>query len=197
MYELFFKRFFDLLFSISALLALSPLILVIYILVKTDSPGPFLFKQIRIGKNLKRYTIYKIRTMNEEAGIDANNEKLKYVTTSQNDIRITKIGLKLRKYHFDEIPQFLNVLRADMSIVGVRPDAPSQEADYKQHIWVERHNAKPGITGLAQIKSSKNYFNNLSRQRYDLFYVKSTNKFKLDFYIYMQTILKILRGSSF
>jgi lipopolysaccharide/colanic/teichoic acid biosynthesis glycosyltransferase len=196
MYENYFKRLLDIILSINALFFLSPLLLIVFFIVKTDSKGPFLFKQIRIGKNLKKFTIYKVRTMSEKAGIDANNEKLEYITTSVNDPRITKPGIKLRKYHIDEIPQFFNVLKGDMSIIGPRPDAPSQEKDYSQDFWIQRHSIRPGITGLSQIKSS--FFNSQKRRnKYDFFYSICKHKLKLDVYIYIETFLKIKRGSSF
>lgn len=196
MYKLVFKRLLDIIFSIFALFLLSPLLLIIYIIVKTDSKGPFLFKQIRTGKDLKKFRIYKVRTMSNQAGIDANNKNLEYITTSVNDTRITKPGIKLRKYHVDEIPQFINVLMGDMSIIGPRPDAPTQEKDYSPSFWIKRHAVKPGISGLSQIK-----VNGLSsvmrRNRYDLFYAECKYKLKLDIYIYAGTFLKVFRGNSF
>ena len=196
MYKLVFKRLLDIILSISALFLLSPLLLITYIIVKTDSEGPFLFKQIRIGKDLKEFRIYKVRTMSNQAGIDANNKNLKYITTSINDRRITKPGIKLRMYHLDEIPQFINVLMGDMSIIGPRPDAPSQEKDYSPSFWIKRHSVKPGISGLSQIKVNSLSSDN-RRNKYDLFYAQSKHRLKLDIYIYILTFLKVFRGNSF
>tara|TARA_B100002052_G_scaffold242173_1_gene226907 strand:- start:14731 stop:15321 length:591 start_codon:yes stop_codon:yes gene_type:complete len=196
MYEFFFKRILDILISSLALLILLPVIILLYISVKIDSTGPFLFKQIRIGKNLKKFKIYKIRTMTKAASIDANNKNLEYITTSHNDVRITRVGKYLRKFHLDEIPQFYNVIKGDMSLIGVRPDAPTQENDYSKLFWIKRHTLKPGITGLSQIKSDIN-FNSYKRNKYDEFYIGCKNKFSMDLYIFIKTVVKLFRGSSF
>ena len=135
--------------------------------------------------------------MTNEAGILTNDKTKKYITTFENDVRITKLGAKLRKYHLDEIPQFINVLKGDMSVVGVRPDAPSQKSDYRAYVWVNRHLFKPGITGLSQIHSNDANFDFSIRNKYDLFYSKSKNKLRLDLFILIATFLKVIKGSSF
>ena len=134
--------------------------------------------------------------MYEWAGVIANDEMQPYITTSENDERITKAGAILRKFHLDELPQFVNVIIGDMSIVGVRPDAPSQIDDYKQYVWVNRHLMRPGITGLSQIHSGDLDFDFSSRNKYDLYYVKSKKKLRLDLYILWRTVLKVMRGNS-
>ena len=134
--------------------------------------------------------------MYERAGVIANDEMQPYITTSENDERITKAGAILRKFHLDELPQFVNVIIGDMSIVGVRPDAPSQIDDYKKYVWVNRHLMRPGITGLSQIHSGDLDFDFSLRNKYDLYYVKSKKKLRLDLYILWRTVLKVMRGNS-
>lgn len=197
MYEANFKRFFDILLSLIAIILFLPILIILYFLVKFDTSGPFIFKQERVGKMLQKFVIYKIRTMSVEASKDANDESKKYVTTSLNDKRVTKIGNILRKFHLDELPQFWNVLKGDMSIIGIRPDHISQKADYDKDFWIERHSIRPGITGLSQIKSDKFLSNKNARNKYDMFYIRNKNKFKIDIYIFFMTFLKILKGRSF
>jgi lipopolysaccharide/colanic/teichoic acid biosynthesis glycosyltransferase len=196
MYEFIFKRIFDVIVSVILVVFLAPIFLVLFILVKCDSPGPFIFATVRIGRDSERFVIYKIRTMYESAGVIANDEMQPYITTAENDERITKAGAILRKFHLDELPQFVNVIIGDMSIVGVRPDAPSQIDDYKKYVWVNRHLMRPGITGLSQVHSGDLDFDFSSRNKYDLYYVKSKKKLRLDLYILWRTVLKIMRGNS-
>ncbi|MDB3979069.1 sugar transferase [Pseudomonadales bacterium] len=196
MYDRFFKRVSDFVISVILLVLVSPILLVLVILVKSDSPGPFIFSTTRIGRNSQKFIIYKIRTMRESAGIAANDERQPYITTMENDERITKIGSILRRFHLDELPQLINVMLGDMSIVGVRPDAPTQIDDYKDYVWTNRHLMRPGITGLSQIHSSDLGFDFSSRNKYDLYYVKRKKKFWLDLYILWKTVLKIIRGNS-
>ena len=197
MYEAIFKRVFDVFAAITLLICAAPLLIVLYPLVKFDSPGPFIFSTKRVGRHMKLFTFYKIRTMEESAGIIANDESQPYVTTAANDVRITHIGRTLRKFHLDELPQLVNVLIGDMSLIGVRPDAPSQQGDYKSYVWKNRHLARPGITGLAQVHSGDLDFCFALRNKYDLYYAVSRDKFVLDVFIVWQTILKVLKGDSF
>ena len=159
MYEQYFKRLLDI--SLSCILSVFsiPLLVLLYLLVKIDSPGPFLFIQPRVGKQLKLFRIYKIRTMTNEASIDSLDQTKVYKTTKgPDDPRITNVGRLLRKTHLDELPQLLNVIKGDMSLVGVRPDAISQEKDYTERHWRKRHLKRPGITGLVQINDPNALF---------------------------------------
>jgi lipopolysaccharide/colanic/teichoic acid biosynthesis glycosyltransferase len=145
----------------SILLLVSALpMLGIAIAILLDTGRPFLFRQTRVGKERHHFTIFKFRSMRLEAKTishtsgQSEEEKLRLrreVSTKKNDPRITRTGRFIRKTHLDELPQLLNVLRGDMSLVGVRPDTPAQELDYDDDYWVFRHRFRPGITGLAQI----------------------------------------------
>tara|TARA_B100000787_G_C16198231_1_gene302630 strand:- start:2042 stop:2635 length:594 start_codon:yes stop_codon:yes gene_type:complete len=197
MYRFVFKRLLDFIVSFILLVILTPFLGILFVLVKLDSPGPFIFSTPRIGRGCQTFIFYKIRTMNQIAGINANDKTKPYVTTSENDKRITKIGVVLRKFHLDELPQLINVLIGDMSLIGVRPDAPSQISDYKKRFWVNRHLIRPGITGLSQIHSGDPNFSFSLRNKYDLFYVKSKQGLSLDLHIVYRTVLKVTKGDSF
>ena len=140
------KRIFDLVLSFFGLLLLAPLLLVCSLLIKLDSPGPVLFTQERVGKKQKLFKIYKFRTMRVDQDADALR------ITSSADKRITDLGEKLRKYKIDELPQLLNVLMGDMSLVGPRPEVP----EYVEY-WPEEArrlilSVPPGITDNASLE---------------------------------------------
>lgn len=141
------KRTFDLIFSLIILITLSPLLLLSTLLIKLTSNGPIFFIQTRLGKNAKPFKIYKFRTMVSKAEVGSNN------LTLSNDQRITKIGRFLRKYKLDELPQFVNVLKGDMSIVGPRPDVP-EHYDLKNSLHKKVLSVRPGITCFAGIEYS-------------------------------------------
>jgi lipopolysaccharide/colanic/teichoic acid biosynthesis glycosyltransferase len=193
---------FDKIISIFALIIFFPLIIFISIGVKFSSKGPIIFRQVRVGKNLKKFNIFKFRTMRYDANrfvgevenkMDLKqlvNLRKKFITTKENDNRVTKFGSFLRKSSLDELPQLINVILGDMSIVGPRPDTPIQEVDYLQEHWILRHSIKPGITGLAQINGRSN-ISILDRIRFDLEYVKNRN-FKNYLRIIFITVFKII-----
>ncbi len=142
------KDVFDRVFALGALLALSPLLLTIALLIKLSSPGPVLFRQPRLGLNGRTFHVYKFRSMK------LHHERGNQVTQARrDDPRITPIGRFLRRTSLDELPQFLNVLRGEMSVVGPRPHALSHNDLYKDKLvmYMQRHRVKPGITGWAQI----------------------------------------------
>lgn len=198
------KRIFDLIFSFMAILFLSPFLALICIAIKFDSKGPILFKQNRVGMHQEIFQLYKFRTMYYDQSSDGeigNNEsaaqaRKRYITTTVNDSRITKIGMLLRKYHIDELPQLLNILKNEMSLIGPRPDVPAQKIDYSINQWIRRHKVKPGISGLAQIYSGSPKFSPSLRVALDLKYQKSKSLL-LDAFIFQQTIRKVLLGRSF
>lgn len=141
------KRAFDVIAAVAGLAFLAPLLATIAILVRLDSPGPSLFRQARTGRGGRPFMIYKFRTMAVmESGADARQ-------AVPDDPRITRIGRFLRRTSLDELPQLLNVLTGDMSIVGPRPHALAHDAHYSALIegYAERFRTRPGVTGLAQV----------------------------------------------
>lgn len=123
-------------------------LVVVALIIRLSDGGPALFSQERVGKNGQTFTIYKFRTMRHRP-LDAPSRQT--VSTRTGDPRITGIGKLLRPSHLDELPQILNVLKGDMSFVGVRPDTPMQERDYSPEHWQQRHLLRPGITGPSQL----------------------------------------------
>ncbi len=144
---LFMKRAFDLIFSLTALIFLTVPMLIVGLLVKLDSKGPVIFKQERLGKEGKPFTIYKFRSMYT----DAEKEGPQWATLDDN--RCTKIGKKLRKTRIDELPQLFNILKGDMSFVGPRPERSCFYEEFETYIhgFSYRLVVKPGLTGYAQI----------------------------------------------
>lgn len=141
-------RFFDVLFSLIGLIVLLPLFIIIGIAIKIDSQGPILFQQQRVGKNSKRFTLLKFRSMY------INSDKKGLITIGNNDNRVTRVGRFIRKYKLDELPQLINVLNGTMSFVGPRPEVNKYVAlynDYQRRVL----SVKPGITDFASI-----YFRN-------------------------------------
>lgn len=149
------KRILDVILSFIGIVVLSPLLLILFMLIKLDSKGPALFKQVRVGKDGKDFTIYKFRTMivnaekKRELEIDPENLG-NFVFQSKSDNRITKIGTFLRKTSLDELPQLFNVLDGTMSLVGPRPEIPDVVKYYPES-YRQRLLVTPGITGLAQV----------------------------------------------
>ena len=138
------KRLFDIFFSLIGLLILLPLFAVVGILIKIDSTGPVFFRQARIGRNFERFAIFKFRTM----VVDAEEKGLSI--TSRMDNRVTKVGKILRKVKMDELPQLINVLKGDMSLVGPRPEVEKYVELYKKD-YSEILKVRPGITDVSSI----------------------------------------------
>lgn len=179
----FIKRLIDLITSIILIIITSPIMLITAILVKITSPGPVLYKQVRITKGQKEFNILKFRTMSETAEKDTGP-----VLATANDIRVTPIGKYLRSLRIDELPQLLNVLKGDMSLVGPRPERPhfvNQFMIENRHYYL-RHNVRAGITGYAQVNGKyATDFN--SKLNFDLLYIKQYSLI-LDIQILLQTI---------
>lgn len=138
-------RLFDLLASGIGLIVLAPLLLVISALIKLDSPGPVLFKQVRVGKDNKPFRINKFRSMKHSTQLEGS------LLTAEGDSRVTKIGALLRKTKLDEIPQLINVIKGDMSLVGPRPEVQKYVDHYDKH-GHQVLRVRPGITDLASIE---------------------------------------------
>ena len=140
------KRLFDIAFALLALLLLGPLLLVVALWVRLDSPGPVFFRQQRVGRSGQLFDIYKFRTM--QTGAEAMGPQI----TVGEDARITRAGVWLRRAKVDELPQFLNVLRGDMSVVGPRPEVPRYVAQYPADVRETVLSVRPGITDLASVQ---------------------------------------------
>ncbi len=168
-----FKDLFDKAFALAALIMLAPLFIVIAIAIKLSSPGPILFKQPRLGLNGKKFNVYKFRTMK------MHDERDKVTQATRNDPRITRIGQFLRRTSLDELPQFINVLKGEMSVVGPRPHALQHNEMYKDllELYMLRHRVKPGITGWAQIHGYRGETDTIEkmakRVQFDLHYIQN------------------------
>ncbi len=174
--QLLIKRFLDIFMSIIGIIVLSPFLLIIVLAIKLESKGPAVFKQKRIGKDDKPFTIYKFRTMVQGADkkrvLNIDPDKLgEFIFQTENDSRITKVGAFLRTTSLDELPQLFNVLFGNMSIVGPRPEIP-EVVNYYPDKYKQRLKVLPGITGLAQI-SGRGEIALEKTIYYDLTYIKN------------------------
>ena len=181
----FLKRFFDLAVSAAALLILSPIFALLVLIVKLDSPGPVIFRQKRVGKDGKEFDFYKFRTMHHDSN------PYQFTPNSSADPRITRFGRWLRRSSLDELPQFWNVIRGDMSLVGPRPEMPFIVATYNEE-QRERLKVRPGITGVWQISAVRGEPIHANME-YDLFYIEHRSLF-LDLIIVIKTLLTAVRG---
>jgi len=186
------KRTFDIIFSIFIIVfVLSWVSVILFILIKLESRGPLFYKHTRNGINYKEFNCYKFRSLRTLGEVKGTYVK-------QNDNRVTKIGRFLRKTSIDELPQFVNVLKGDMSVVGPRPHMLSYTEDYSKKIdkynFIFRHNVKPGITGLAQIKGYRGEVKSdediINRIKYDIFYIENWSLL-IDIKIILQTVVHI------
>jgi lipopolysaccharide/colanic/teichoic acid biosynthesis glycosyltransferase len=183
-FDEFLIKLFDMISSFVILLVSLPLMLLIALLIKVSSPGPVIYKQQRAGKDGKVFTLYKFRTMTKDA-----EEISGLLPATENDPRITKIGTRLRQTRFDELPQLFNILRGDMSLVGPRPEN-LYRVDQHKALQGLRLAVKPGLTGLAQIRS---FYDLHPKQkiRYDYLYIQRRS-LPLNLYILAKTIPVIL-----
>lgn len=188
--QLVLKRVFDVVGATLGIVILCIIYPFISIAVKLDSPGPIMFRQIRIGKNGRQFTLFKFRTMSNDAetrkdALKAQNMHSGALFKVDNDPRVTRIGRWLRKYSIDEVPQFINVLLGDMSLVGTRPPTPDEVAQYEpQHF--RRISIKPGLTGLWQVSGRNNILDFDEVVRLDVQYIR-TWSIVLDCLIIMKT----------
>ena len=188
------KRLFDIVFSLLIIIfVLSWLSIILFVLIKIESKGPLFFKHKRNGINYKEFNCYKYRTLRK-----GSSEEVNYV--KQQDSRVTKIGKFLRRTSIDELPQFINVLKGEMSVVGPRPHMLAYTEAYSKKIdtlnFIFRHNVKPGITGMAQVKGFRGEVKQdediINRVKYDIFYIENWS-ILLDLDIIRKTIIAILK----
>jgi exopolysaccharide biosynthesis polyprenyl glycosylphosphotransferase len=189
MYELT-KRAMDVFISALLLFGLMPLMLLVAALIKLDSPGPVILRQKRVGRGLKLFDCFKFRTMVEnaqalQAELASLNEMDGPVFKIRKDPRITRVGKYLRKYSIDELPQLVNVLRGEMSLVGPRPPLPHEVEMYEPR-YLRRLDVKPGLTCLWQV-SGRNELSFEQWMELDLYYVENRS-FLLDMEILFRTI---------
>ncbi|MES2281401.1 MAG: sugar transferase [Pseudomonadota bacterium] len=177
------KRLMDMVLSLAALVLLSPVLVFVALWIVLDSGRPVLFRQTRVGRDGQPFGILKFRSMR----IDATATGPYF--TQANDPRITGVGRFIRRTSIDELPQLLNVLWGDMSLVGPRPDVPAQQSLYTPDDWTLRCSVRPGITGLAQVRGrSQASFG--QRLAFDLEYVKNVSVW-LDLRIFWWTICQL------
>jgi len=205
-FKLVIKRFIDILLAGTFLIFALPILLITAIVIKVNSKGPIIFKQIRVGKGKKRFTFYKLRSMYVGSKEEIHKEyirklmSLDYVEKGRkkaiykltNDPRITSIGRFIRKTSIDELPQLFNVLKGDMSLVGPRPAIP-YELEYHDKEMMKRFSVKPGITGLWQV-SGRSMLTFKQMVKMDIFYIERWSIW-LDIKILLKTVLHVLNLS--
>lgn len=180
-YARYIKRILDIVLSLSAIIILSPILLILYILVRVKLGSPVLFRQERPGKDEKIFTLCKFRTMTDEKDADGN--------LLPDNVRLTKFGRFLRATSLDELPELLNILKGDMSIIGPRPLLVSYLPYYTER-EKKRHSIRPGLTGLAQV-SGRNFIDWDKRLEKDIEYVEHLS-FKMDITVLKLTVQTVL-----
>lgn len=178
------KRIFDIVVAIVAIVITTPLMLAVIIGIKTTSPGPIIFRQERVGMNRRTFVMYKFRTMRNMPAQISDTE-----WTTRDDPRTFFLGRVLRKTSIDELPQFFNVLKGDMSVVGPRPERPHFVEQFKEEIpkYMVKHHVRPGITGWAQSNGLRGDTSISDRIKYDIFYLENWTLF-FDIKIIFKTI---------
>ncbi|MEC4888819.1 MAG: TIGR03013 family PEP-CTERM/XrtA system glycosyltransferase [Nitrospira sp.] len=185
------KRLLDVVASAVGLVVLTPLFILLAAVIRLDSPGPVFYRQVRVGLRGRPYMIWKFRSMRQDA------EKSGPRWAQANDPRISRVGWWLRKTRLDELPQLINVLKGDMSLVGPRPERPVFVQDLRVNIpyYDIRHTVRPGVTGWAQVKFryGASQEDSHTKLQYDLYYVKNLSLL-LDLKILMHTIRVVMLG---
>ena len=186
------KRMFDIVFSIIAIVISSPVMLAAAIAVRMSGPGSVIYRQERIGLHNKPFMMYKFRTMCVQ---EASSEEKCW--TTKDDPRVTKCGRWLRKSSIDELPQFFNVLKGDMSVVGPRPERPKFVEKFKEEIprYMVKHQVRPGLTGWAQINGYRGDTSIKRRIEYDIYYIENWT-FSFDMKIIFLTVFKVFRDKN-
>jgi exopolysaccharide biosynthesis polyprenyl glycosylphosphotransferase len=190
-WKLTLKRSLDLVFSGIGLVLLSPVLLFTAFLIKLDSPGPVFYAQERMGLDARPFKIIKFRSMR------VNAEESGPGWTTPDDPRKTKLGAFLRRFNIDELPQLVNVLVGDMSLVGPRPERPVYVEQFRQSIprYMDRHREKAGLTGWAQVNGMRGDTSIAERTKYDLWYIENWSLW-LDIKIILRTIVQTLLGTN-
>ena len=187
-YNKLIKRVFDVVFVVIVSIIISPLLLVVAIAVKLSSPGPVIYTQERVGENGKVFMIYKFRSMTTE------NEYIDdQKWTQKDDPRITNVGKFIRKTSIDELPQFYNILKGDMSLIGPRPERPYFVRKFRESVpkYMIKHHVRPGMAGWAQINGYRGNTSIVKRIEYDIYYVENWSVW-LDIKIFLRTIPMLL-----
>lgn len=190
----FLKRLMDIICSMSALIVLAPILIVVAILIKIESKGPVIFSQERVGINNKKFKMYKFRSMvvnaeNMKEKLEKQNERTGPMFKIKNDPRVTTIGRFIRKTSIDELPQLINILKGEMSIVGPRPSLPKEVIQFEP--WMlERLKVKPGLTCYWQVQG-RDHIEFEDWMRLDVKYVKDRN-FLLDIKLIFKTFFVFL-----
>lgn len=182
----FIKRVVDVLGALFALVIFSPIMILTIIMIKITSPGPIIFKQERIGLQNKPFSMYKFRSM-----VVQDNEKEKKGWTTKNDPRVTSVGKFIRKTSIDELPQLINVLKGNMSLIGPRPERPQFVEKFREEIprYMVKHQVRPGLTGWAQVNGYRGDTSIQKRIEYDLYYIENWT-LGFDFKILFLTFFK-------
>jgi len=186
-WKLTLKRAIDMLGSVAALILFSPIMMLLAILIKLDSEGPVFFTQERMGLDGRSFMMLKFRSMRTDA-----ESRTGPVWATANDSRRTRLGAIIRRFSIDELPQFINVLLGDMSLVGPRPERPVFVEQFKENIprYMDRHREKAGITGWAQVNGLRGDTSIIERTKYDLWYIENWSV-SLDIRILIRTILNV------
>jgi lipopolysaccharide/colanic/teichoic acid biosynthesis glycosyltransferase len=198
------RRTFEVALATVGLLLLAPLMLAIALAIRLDTPGPVLFRQRRIGRARREFTMLKFRTMRTDADVSGHREYVKSLIRDGGaaarvnglyklavDDRITRVGRVLRKLSLDELPQLWNVLRGEMAMVGPRPVIPYEAEDYPEW-YLERFEVKPGLTGLWQV-SGRNERTYEEMVRFDIHYVRRQT-LRTDVVILLKTVVVVITG---
>jgi exopolysaccharide biosynthesis polyprenyl glycosylphosphotransferase len=183
-WRLTLKRLVDVAFSAAGLVVASPIMMLIAALIKLDSPGPVFFIQERVGLDGKPFPMLKFRSMRRDAEADRQ-------WTVKDDPRRTRLGVFIRHFSLDELPQLINVLLGQMSMVGPRAEQPKYVEEFQQRIprYTERHREKAGLTGWAQVNGLRGDTSIEERTKYDLWYIENWSIW-LDFKIILRTLIK-------
>ncbi|TPL55804.1 polyprenyl glycosylphosphotransferase [Mesorhizobium sp. B2-4-4] len=188
------KQAIDWISALVMVVALSPFVVLIALLIRLDSEGPVLFRQPRIGYRGRTYTVYKFRSMRQQAGIGSDKDK---AITKRDDDRITRIGRFLRKFRIDELPQAINILRGEMSWIGPRPEAVVLSHWYEAELpfYRYRHIVRPGVSGWAQVNQGHvaAVDDVMEKLHYDFYYIKNFSPW-LDVLITLRTIKTMITG---